>query len=50
MEVRNMNAVDIGKYLTELLNYYGETQEELAVRVGVTRQAVSKLETGGSLS
>ena len=49
MEVRNMNAVDIGKYLSELRKYYGVTQEDLAVRVGVTRQAVSKWETGTTI-
>ena len=49
MEVRNMNAVDIGKYLAELRKYYCVTQEELAVRVGVTRQAVSKWETGTTI-
>ena len=32
-----MNAVDIGKYLAELRKFYKVTQEELAVRVGVTR-------------
>lgn len=49
MEVKNMNAVDIGKYLAELRKYYGVTQEELAVRVGVTRQAISKWETGTTI-
>ena len=44
-----MNAVDIGKYLAELRKFYKVTQEELAVRVGVTRQAVSKWERGDVL-
>ena len=41
-----MNSVDIGKYLSELRKYYKITQDELAGRIGVTRQAVSKWETG----
>ncbi len=41
-----MNAIDIGKYLSELRKYYKITQDELANRIGVTRQAVSKWETG----
>ena len=41
-----MNAVDIGRYLSELRKYYKTTQDELAGRLGVTRQAVSKWETG----
>lgn len=40
-----MNSVDIGKYLSELRKYYKITQDELAGRIGVTRQAVSKWET-----
>jgi len=40
---------NIGKYLTELRKYYRLTQDELAGRLGVSRQAVSKWETGNSL-
>lgn len=41
-----MNSMDIGRYLSELRKYYKITQDELAGRIGVTRQAVSKWETG----
>lgn len=41
-----MNSVAVGKYLSELRKYYKVTQDELASRIGVTRQAVSKWETG----
>jgi len=44
-----MNGVTIGKYLSELRKYYKVTQDELATRLGVTRQAVSKWETGVTL-
>ena len=44
-----MNSVTIGKYLSELRKYYKVTQDELAARLGVTRQAVSKWETGVTL-
>jgi len=41
-----VNPADIGKYLSELRKYYKITQDELASRVGVSRQAVSKWENG----
>lgn len=44
-----MKARDIGKYLSELRKYYAITQDELASRIGVTRQAVSKWETGNTI-
>lgn len=44
-----MNVKDIGKYLSELRKYYTITQDELASRIGVTRQAVSKWETGTAI-
>lgn len=46
MEVTILNSVDIGKYLSELRKHYKITQNELADKIGVTRQAVSKWETG----
>ena len=45
-----MDGVQIGKYLSALRKTYKITQDELAYRLNVTRQAVSKWETGGSLS
>lgn len=44
-----MNMIDIGKYLSELRKYYKITQDELAGRLGVTRQAISKWENGVTL-
>lgn len=44
-----MNMADIGRYLSELRKYYNITQDELAGRMGVTRQAVSKWENGAAL-
>ena len=44
-----MNSSDIGKYLSELRKYYKITQDELAGRLGVSRQAVSKWETGTTI-
>lgn len=41
-----MNAANVGKYLSELRKFYKITQDELANRLKVTRQAVSKWETG----
>ncbi len=45
-----MDASAIGKYLSELRKYYKITQDELANRISVTRQAVSKWETGITIS
>ena len=41
-----MNSVEIGEYLSRLRKFYKITQDELASRLNVTRQAVSKWETG----
>lgn len=44
-----MNNVKIGEYLSSLRKYYKITQDELAEKLGVTRQAVSKWENGVTL-
>ncbi len=44
-----MDSVKIGQYLAELRKYYKITQDELATRLGVSRQAISKWETGASI-
>ena len=43
------NHVTIGQIIVKLRKERGLTQEQLARQLYVTRQAVSKWETGGSL-
>lgn len=42
--------LDIGRTIKKLRRESGMSQAELAERLGVTNQAVSKWESGGSLS
>lgn len=44
-----MDGVQIGKYLQSLRKFYKITQDELASRLKVTRQAISKWETGATI-
>ncbi len=44
-----MDGTAIGKYLSTLRKYYKITQDELAHRLNVTRQAISKWETGTTI-
>ncbi len=44
-----MNNIKIGEYLSTLRKYYKITQDELAERLGVTRQAISKWENGATI-
>ena len=44
-----MNQDNIGKFILELRNEKGWTQEELANRIPITRQAVSRWEQGKSI-
>ncbi|MBQ8559187.1 MAG: NAD(P)H-dependent glycerol-3-phosphate dehydrogenase [Tyzzerella sp.] len=44
-----MDSVKVGLYLTELRKYYKITQDDLANHLSVSRQAVSRWETGASL-
>ena len=40
-----MDSEKIGKYLAKLRKYYKITQDELALKLGVSRQAVSRWKT-----
>ena len=42
-----MDSVKIGKYLAELQKSYKVKQDELALRLGVSRKEVSRRETDG---
>lgn len=44
-----MNSAEIGQYLSELRKYYKITQDDLASHLAVSRQAVSRWETGASV-
>lgn len=44
-----MDNIRIGQFLLTLRKHYGLTQEQLAEKLGVSRQAISKWETGCSL-
>lgn len=44
-----MDSIKIGQYLSELRKYYKITQDDLANHLSVSRQAVSRWETGSSL-
>ena len=44
-----MNNVKVGEYLAALRKYYKITQDELAERLSVTRQAISKWENGATI-
>ena len=44
-----MNYLKIGQYLSELRKFYKITQDELANHLSVSRQAVSRWETGSSI-
>lgn len=44
-----MDSIKIGQYLAELRKYYKITQDDLANHLSVSRQAVSRWETGASI-
>lgn len=44
-----MDSMKIGQYLAELRKYYKITQDDLANHLSVSRQAVSRWETGASI-
>ena len=47
--IDNMNQEKIGKFIQELRKEKGLTQDELAEKLGITKNAVSKWERGISL-
>lgn len=44
-----MDSIKVGQYLSELRKYYKITQDDLANHLAVSRQAVSRWETGASV-
>ena len=44
-----MDLIRIGQYIAGKRKALGLTQKQLAEKLGVSRQAISKWETGGSL-
>lgn len=49
VEVTRMDSMKVGLYLSELRKYYKITQDDLANHLAVSRQAVSRWETGASV-
>mgnify|MGYP000474663127 FL=1 len=44
-----MDQIKIGKFISELRKEKGMTQEQLAVKLGVTQKSVSRWETGKNM-
>ncbi len=45
-----MNQIKIGKFIAERRKERGFLQKDIAIRLGISEKAISKWESGGSLS